>query len=225
MNKLISHHLGMGDMIVMNGLVRFIYERDKDKYDAIYLLCYEHNSRNVERMYEDLAKLKLLIIHQDNQIGGAIDGFIGDKEDFHLDQDGYALYDKIGDDAFFTKYDKSLRKKFYIRRHDSAEEQVLKKMEWYLNGQEYIFIHDDVERGYEIKNLPDGIKKVRLPKDVALFDGLLLMERAKECHVISSAFVCLLQSMPSLNKNVVVHTSVRNSHLMPYFVSDGLKCI
>jgi hypothetical protein len=51
------------------------------------------------------------------------------------------------------------------------------------------------------------------------------MERAKECHVISSAFVCLLQSMPSLNSNVTVHTSVRNSYLESYFKNDGLKTL
>ena len=31
----------------------------------------------------------------------AIDNFVGDKEDFHLDQQGYELYNQIGDDAFF----------------------------------------------------------------------------------------------------------------------------
>lgn len=226
MNKLISHHLGMGDMIVHNGLVRHIYKRDYRKYQTIYLLCYKHNAANVRRMYDDLKKFALLEIENEYQIGNAIDSFIGDKEDFHLDQEGYTLYDQIGDDAFFLNknYDKSLRKQFKISRDSNIENEVYNNM---INGVgEYIFIHDDAERGYKIPDdkLPP-LPRVRIPKSVALFDTLKIIENAKECHVISSAFVCLLQSMPSLNKNVTVHTSVRNPHLKNYFEMDGLKTI
>jgi len=226
MNKLISHHLGMGDMIVHNGLVRYIYKRDYRKYKTIYLLCYKHNAANVRRMYDDLKKFALLEIENEYQIGNAIDSFIGDKEDFHLNQEGYTLYDQIGDDAFFLNknYNKSLRKQFKISRDSNIENEVYNNL---INGVgEYIFIHDDAERGYKIPDdkLPP-LPRVRIPKSVALFDTLKIIENAKECHVISSAFVCLLQSMPSLNKNVTVHTSVRNPHLKNYFESDGLKTI
>lgn len=225
MNKLISHHLGMGDMIVHNGLVRHIYKRDYRKYKTIYLLCYKHNAENVRRMYDDLKKFTLLEIEHDNQIGDAINNFVGDKEDFHLDQEGYALYDEIGDDAFFINknYDKSLRKDFRLVRNYSVEDEIFKKL--IFGVSEYIFIHDDEPRGYKIpeERLP-ALPKIRIPKDVPLFDTLKIIENAKECHVISSAFVCLLQSMPSLNKNVIVHTSVRNPHLKNYFESDGLIC-
>lgn len=226
MNKLISHHLGMGDMIVHNGLVRHIYKRDYRKYQTIYLLCYKHNAANVRRMYDDLKKFALLEIENEYQIGNGIDSFIGDKEDFHLDQEGYTLYDQIGDDAFFLNknYDKSLRKQFKISRDSNIENEVYNNL---INGVgEYIFIHDDAERGYKIPDdkLPP-FPRVRIPKSVALFDTLKIIENAKECHVISSAFVCLLQSMPSLNKNVTVHTSVRNPHLKNYFEMDGLKTI
>lgn len=213
-------------MIVHNGLVRHIYKRDYRKYQSIYLLCYKHNAANVRRMYDDLKKFALLEIENEYQIGNAIDSFIGDKEDFHLDQEGYTLYDQIGDDAFFLNknYDKSLRKQFKISRDSNIENEVYNNL---INGVgEYIFIHDDAERGYKIHDdkLPP-LPRVRIPKSVALFDTLKIIENAKECHVISSAFVCLLQSMPSLNKNVTVHTSVRNPHLKNYFEMDGLKTI
>ena len=224
MNKLIAHHLGMGDHIVHCGLVRHIYKRDVRKYDTIFILCYRHNAENVKRMYEGLNKIELLIIDNENEIGSAIDNFVGDKEDFHLDQQGYELYNQIGDDAFFEnkKYDKKLRKEFQIKR------DLKKELEHFNNyassHNEYIFVHDDLERGYEIKNLPN-LPIVRIPKEVPLFETLTIIERAKECHVISSAFVCLLQSMPSLNSNVTVHTSVRNSYLESYFKNDGLKTL
>jgi len=225
MNKLISHHLGMGDMIVHNGLVRHIYKRDYRKYKTIYLLCYKHNAENVSRMYDDLKKFALLEISNEHEIGNAIDNFVGDKEDFHLDQEGYALYDQIGDDAFFInkKYDKSIRKKFMIIRDYEKENEVYNSL--ISSVGEYVFVHDDHERGYRIpENKLPALPRVRIPKNIPLFDTLKVPENAKECHVISSAFVCLLQSMPSLNKNVTVHTSVRNPHLQNYFQNDGLIC-
>ena len=160
MNKLIAHHLGMGDHIVHCGLVRHIYKRDVRKYDTIFILCYRHNAENVKRMYEGLNKIELLIIDNENEIGTAIDNFVGDKEDFHLDQQGYELYNQIGDDAFFEnkKYDKKLRKEFQVKR------DLKKELEHFNNyassHTEYIFVHDDLQRGYEIKNFNHSTESI-----------------------------------------------------------------
>jgi len=225
MNKLITHHLGMGDMIVHNGLVRYIYNRDKSKYDNIYLLCYEHYADNVLRMYSDI-DLKLLTVKNYNEVYDKVKNFGGEQEDFHLNDEQirqYFLND--GDDIFYTSkgYDKSLRKKFYIFRDIKKENEVYKNIVGNLD--KYIFVHDDIERGFKITQHHNDLPVIRIPKDIPIFDTLKILECANECHVISSAFVCLLQSMPSLNKNVYVHTTVRNKDLETYFKRDGLKTI
>lgn len=225
MNKLITHHLGMGDMIVHNGLVRFIYNRDKSIYDNIYLLCYEHYKNNVSRMYLDI-DLKLITIKNDSEIYEIVKNFNGVQEDFHLNNEQikqYFLND--GDDIFYTSkgYDKSLRKNFYIHRNSKIENKTFINIVGNLN--KYIFVHDDIERGFHITKYRNDLPVIRISKDIPIFDTLKIIECAEECHVISSAFVCLLQSMPSLNKNVFVHTSVRNKDLETYFKRDGLKTI
>lgn len=225
MNKLITHHLGMGDMIVHNGLVRYIYKRDKPTYENIYLLCYEHYAGNVARMYSDI-DINLLIVKNDNEIHEKVKNFDGIQEDFHLNEEQikqYFLND--GDDIFYTSkgYDKSLRKNFYIKRNNKKENEVFKNIVG--NTDKYIFIHDDIERGFKITQYRTDLPIIRIPKDISIFDTFKILECAEECHVISSAFVCLLQSMPSLNKNVYVHTSIRNKDLEIYFKRDGLKTI
>ncbi len=225
MNKLISHHLGMGDMIVHNGLVRYIYNRDKSKYKDIYLLCYEHYADNIRYMYRDI-DIKLLTVKKDNEIYSAIINLGCEQEDFHLNDSEIRRYFLgEGDDIFYTLkgYDKSLRKQFYIKRDLKKETEIFNELTDGL--KDYIFVHDDIERGFQIKQLPDGVPYVRVPKNIPIFDTLKVLENAKECHVISSSFVCLLQSMPSLNKNIYVHTSVRNKDLETYFKRDGLKTI
>lgn len=224
-NFLLSHHLGMGDHIAIGGLVRHIYHREATNCNEFYLLCYKHNEVNVARMFDDLPKLKLLTINHVDEIHGAIQSFNGKKEDLHLGDKEY-LYAQLADDAFYTcfGYDKALRRQFTFRRDYKKEAVWVEK--FVGDKKDYIFIHDDEPRGYKIDeskllNLP----KVRIPKEVPLFESLGIIEGAMECHVISSAFVCLLQSMPALNKNVTVHTSVRNEYLKEYFERDGLKTI
>ena len=43
----IYHHLGLGDHIICNGLVRFLQK----KHNQVSLFCYQHNIENVSFMY------------------------------------------------------------------------------------------------------------------------------------------------------------------------------
>lgn len=206
----------MGDHIVLNGLVRHIYKREKHSCDKFYLLCYEHNAANVRAMYADLPKLDLLLIKTDSEIVPAIESFDGRKEDLHLDQDGYALYDKIGDEAFFISkgYPVSLLTKFKAPRNKQKEAEL--KQQLTGGDPNYIFVHDDAERGYPIDEtkLPQGYKIVRAPKEIPMFELLGLIEDAKERHVISSSFLCICIAMKL--PNTTAHLYIRNGYLKNY---------
>lgn len=54
--KYIHHHLGLGDHIICNGMVRYFYK----KYKKILLFCYTHNYENVNYMYRDLYNLDII---------------------------------------------------------------------------------------------------------------------------------------------------------------------
>ena len=60
----IYHHLGLGDHIICNAIVRN-YAKDNDK---IYLFVKPHNYKNVAFMYRDLKNLTLISIFDDFEI-------------------------------------------------------------------------------------------------------------------------------------------------------------
>ena len=59
--KYIYHHLGLGDHIICNGLVRHI----KKFEDVVYVFCKPHNTKNVEYMYRDNPNIKVLSVGED----------------------------------------------------------------------------------------------------------------------------------------------------------------
>lgn len=62
-NALFISHLGMGDMIVMCGAVRYL----RTLYDEIVVVCKDRNYDNVAQMYEDDGKIHLLSIDSSQQ--------------------------------------------------------------------------------------------------------------------------------------------------------------
>lgn len=223
-NYLIAHHLGMGDHIVLCGLVRHIYEREKANGNKVYLLCYKHNERNVKRLYDD-TDITLQIIERNEEIQPAIRGFDGTVEDLHLWREPKARYVDVGDEAFFINfnYPIELLTKFSIRRNEKAEKAALHKL---TNGiKKYIFVHDDAERGFPIdeSRLPKGMKIIRADKETPLFDLLLLIENAQERHVISSSFLCICLAMQL--RNSFAHLYIRNQYLQNYLEKFNIKCL
>jgi hypothetical protein len=221
---LIAHHLGMGDMIVLNGLVRHIYDRESKAGNEVHLLCYEHNHRNVARMYDDI-DMKYVLIKTNDEIGAAMRSFDGKVEDLHLWSEPKARYADVGDEAFFINfgYNLSLLTSFGIRRDMEREKEVLYKLT--SGNKKFIFVHDDAERGFPIdeSKLPAGYKAVRADKSIPMFDLLLTMERAKECHVISSSFLCI--GIARAMKNIVAHLYLRNDYLKNYLDKYGIKTL
>lgn len=57
----VCHHLGMGDMIWMNGAVRYL----ATAYDEVLVVCKEVNQHNTKAMYADDPSITFHIIHDD----------------------------------------------------------------------------------------------------------------------------------------------------------------
>lgn len=224
MNYLIAHHLGMGDHIILNGLVNHIYERENKKGKKVFLLCYEHNLRNVKRMYDN-KDIQFVTVKENTEIKQALINFNGEVEDLHLWTEHKAKYSDVGDEAFFINFDYpvELLTSFNIRRDLIKEKKALNKL---TSGEKnYIFIHDDKERGFPIdeNRLPKGYKIVRADKETPLFDLLLLFENAKEKHVISSSFLCICLAMKM--KNTFAHLYIRNQYLKNYLEKYNINCL
>lgn len=125
--KYIYHHLGLGDHIICNGLVRHF----REIYNEVSVFCKPHNYDNVNYMYRDDDKIKVLSIGNDNDVYNYIvDNNITNETvwvGFHLMNESMGTFDecfyKIVDLPFEYRFSK-----FKLQRDFEKENIVYNKL-------------------------------------------------------------------------------------------------
>jgi hypothetical protein len=208
----IYHHLGLGDHIICNGLVRTYTE----KYDQIYLVVKPHNVINVKYMYRDNKKIKIMAMN-DGQIKDFMNLFpnneykiIGHTTEY-FNKFSSGIYETF-DQGFYIMADIPFEykwSKFYYERNLEKEKEVFYDILNLKDKEEYIFIHDSDERPIN-KNISDNIKIIKPDhKEIKIFDYLYTIEKAKEVHVMNSSFVNLIDCIQLKNDNLFYHEYAR----------------
>jgi hypothetical protein len=218
----IYHHLGLGDHIIANGMVRSIAK----KYDRTFIFCKPHNFPNVSFMYRDLTNLKIIVM---DDLG--VQSFMTLNPNNNYIIAGHAPFWRILnsgnntltiDEIFYQLAGVPLENKwteFFVKRDVERERQVFKEL-GLEEGEKFAFVHDDERRRIN-KNLP-SLKIIRPSKrEFSLFDFLYTIEQASEIHCINSSFFCLIDCMKIQKENMYVHEYVRpdatNESLGKYF--------
>lgn len=206
--KYIYHHLGLGDHIINNGMVRHFYKQ----YGQITLFSYKHNVKNVQYMYRDLEKIQILGVESDAQA----DYYISNQ---NLDCIKIGFSDLAGvmpelpfDKAFYklAGLDFSVRfDEFYFERDLQKERDVLDALN--PTGERYIFVHDDASRGFSIDmdRAKTDHKIIMNDKKFNVFDYILLIENAEEIHFMQSSFKELICSYELKKPILYQHNYVR----------------
>lgn len=206
--KYIYHHLGLGDHIICNGLVRSVI--DPNKNYSIFVK--ENNYNTVKFMYRDIHNLDYIVgddsfvenyirtnnITKNNLI---IAGFTNIINSPSFDQSFY-LQNNI---PFENRWDK-----FKVVRDVESELDLFKKFN--VDKKKYIFIHDDDRFQIDLNkiNNPEGLPIVKCVKGLTenLFDFCYLIENSVECHTIESSLQFIIDSI-SLNSENYVHRYCR----------------
>jgi hypothetical protein len=207
----IYHHLGLGDHIICNGLVRHYYKL----YDRIYLFCKSHNFSAVSYMYRDLNNLKIIKmsdyeIRQFMQINPTNNYLVIGHEEYRK---AVRLNSRIIWDVFFYEQVKlNIDNKytdFYINRDIEKEKNVYYNILKLKDNEKYIFIHDADDRKI-YKNIPKDIKIIKpINKDINLFHFLYTIENAQEIHVVNSSFFNLIECMQLKHDKLFYHHYAR----------------
>lgn len=212
----IYHHLGLGDHFLCNGIVRTYAE----KYDRVFLFAKPHNADNVAYMYRDNPNIKI-IPKDDAEVRTFINQnpflkflIVGIKPEWFAKFN--AGYFETFDHGFYIAADVPIEdkwNKFYYERDLEKEKDTFYNKLGLKDGEEYLFVHDDQERGRFFKNefIDKGIKIIRATdhKDIGIFDFLYTIENAKEVHVMNSSFSCLLDTMQIKHDNLFYHQYAR----------------
>ena len=210
--KYIYHHLGLGDHIICNGMVRHFCK----KYDSIVIFCKDYYYDNVYYMYRDLNNLEIFSFQDDIKIVDFINrnsnvmnnlikpGF--DKLDSCLDRMTFdeAFYYLAGID-FQIRFDE-----FYFERNLEKEDEICKTLN--PDDEKYIFVLDDPERGYNIDmgKVTNEYKVIRNNYQFKMFDYIKLLENSEEIHMMQTGFLDMVNSYKMDNPKVYRHNYVRN---------------
>lgn len=214
MTKYIYHHLGLGDHIICNGLVRFFQEIEKE----IYLFCKKNNLHNVEYMYRDNDKIKILPINDDNEVLK----FIKEKKiENKLIKIGFEDLQKhpckTFDESFYKSknLDFEIRfNNFFLERDFDLENQILNTLN--PKKEKYIFLHN-VDKN-KVRN---DLKIIENPSEYSIFNLISLIENAEEVHLMESSIKCLVNSYLMKNPKFFYHRYVRK--YSEYFNTKGLN--
>ena len=210
--KYIHHHLGLGDHIICNGMVRNFCKR----YDNVVLFCYTHYLDNISYMYRDLENLEIFNFDTEpeavmftennrtvktnlvkpgfNNLDSCLDRMTFDEAFYHL----------AGLD-FQVRFDD-----FYFERDLEKEEEVCNTLN--PDGEKYIFVLDDAKRGYTIdmSKVTDEYKIITNDFRFRMFDFIKLLENAEEIHTMQTGFLDLVNSYKMDKPKIYRHNYVRN---------------
>ena len=187
MNEIyIWHHLGMGDHIACNGLVRKYCE----EYDKVHLFVKKHNLSNVKRMLRDLKNIEFIsgvgdqdqFVHQFLDINKTITlKKITNNDKQPFDREMY----KSANVLFSDKWNR-----FFFERDLNREKEVYTNILGLEEDEEYAF----VQTGKGELHLKHGLKEINPGDhmDIGMFDWGLVIERAKEVHCANSSFIHLI---------------------------------
>jgi len=207
----------------MNGMIRYFYENKI--FHTFFIFSKENNYKNVVFMFRDLKNLKVLKVKNDNEASFIFNNFQGDKnKNFVSTPD----FNKYGDDIFYMKLDLDLNIRFdyfYICRNLESEKKVYEELTNKIDG-EYVFIHEDIKRGYKIDTKRHDITLPIVYADIKydFFDLIYTMEHSKKLYMITSSFVSyLIHSRTKLDINV--DDKARKIDFKKYLLDSGLKIV
>lgn len=211
--KYIYHHLGLGDHIICNGLVRYI----KKFEDVVYVFCKPHNTINVEYMYRDNPNIKVLSVGEDidvvnyinnNNISDKVIKIGFDKLNNECNTFDEEFYESLNI-PFLVRFDD-----FYIKRDLDLEQKIIKELN--PNNEKYIFTHN-----IDKSKINTNLKIIDNPVNYSIFNLVSLIENAEEVHLMESSIKNLVNSYKMEKPKFFYHQYVRN--YTPYLNTKGLN--
>jgi hypothetical protein len=202
-------HLGLGDAILCNGLIRNLYKIRKD----VCLFCSPENVDNIKYMFRDLN-----LTYQISTDLEAIEFLKKIPEYDQFEIEGNFIRSNIDkynfDECFYQQINLDYNKRwddFYIERDSVAEEEIYKTL---INFKSpYAFVHDDEQRGFSIEekyiSSDLSIFRPNTNYNVNVFSYLKIIENATEIHCMDSSFKHLIDSLSTVKGKLFYHLYVR----------------
>ena len=205
----IYHHLGLGDHISCNGLVRTIVSKNKN--NIYYLFCKSSLTDTIRFMYRDLVNIKIKPIKSINADKEIEKYLLKLKNKTKIIKIGFENYNKIYskinlknnpvtyDMVFYKQVGQNYKNRFtncYWKRNIKEENRVYKKLIKDPN-KKYIFVHDDPSLNHNINKsfFNKGYKIIKNDKSEIIFNMAKVIENATEIHLMESSIRNMTESL------------------------------
>jgi hypothetical protein len=196
-------HLGLGDYLVCNGLIRNLVKPD-EQYILFTNFKYKES---VEFMFRDLPNLTYSLVPPVEFNRQYIMPYIKHPE-YKLITIGYDAmdYSTSADKMFYKQHKVDFEKRwsdFFVERDLEKEQDIFKH--YNVKENEYIFLHEGgsandavIDKNKINNDLQIVSPELTLTKNV--FDYCYLIEHAAEIHVVESSFLFLIDSIKTNGK-------------------------
>ena len=224
----VKHHLGMGDNIVHNGMIRKITKDNPDS--QIFIAAKHHNFKNVEYMFRDNSRITVLSVADDGEMHHVINTGGFDKViSSHFDQGNPYHYEYYFDDAFYmlVGMDPLIKQShFYIDRDAELENRVFDELITSKGITDYLFVHEKPEQNVILsrEKMEQGLPIVTADPKYGMFELLKVIENAKSVNIISSSFLSLMMCK-QFNQNVVAHMYCDRPYIAPYIKKHNIEVL
>ena len=208
-------HMGLGDHIVCNGLIRHFAEKG---YDVVTYVKH-HYFKSVEYMYRDLGPTVTVVSTDGDQ-----DAWNRSLTESNVIRTGIFCgpaweCTRPWCDAFYVNAGvdpKLLRDNFFMLRSRDREEDFYRRITAHIGADKYVVVHDDPSR-YEKIHLETNLPIVHIGRGLfpiesdSLFDYCTLIERAQEYHGFDSSFAWIVELFRFRPKNkTFMHRYIRS---------------
>lgn len=245
MDICILHHLGLGDQIMLNGMVRHFAEI----HPNVHIVVKNCHKDSVEFMYRDLDNVKYVYVENTNprEIWGKVklisDCTVLPLATYGVPDNIWKFFTQTQQGNAFTNWahgvymqaglnPKYMYSKFKVVRDHSREDKLY---ETYGLSGDYIFKHDDPMRDRTItkydKNIHifspdskpiDDRQEFFETTNPNIFDYLKIIENAKEVHCMNSSYNWMIDLMNIGDKNKnYFHTYAAH----PYYTPRTVKTV
>lgn len=191
----IRWHLGLGDAIICNGLIRELAKR----HNLIHVPAKPDKFASVFWMFSDLPNVIVICVDDDADMNATAKT--------KLNQ-GLGLWSQRGI-LDWQHWDKQFYEDVGVpfdARWNSFYVPPCKTLP-YPSG-EYAFVHEEPGRGMAIQQFPK-MAIYAPPHPPHIFWNLAALQHATEIHVVNSCFLNLAESVPTAARRLVVHNYAR----------------
>lgn len=188
----IHHHLGLGDHLICNGLVRHFAENNK-----VNLFCKNQNMYNISVMFADNKNISLIGVNSDQDIasydlskGNYLKIGIALNSNFDYNKANY-----FWDSVFYEQSNLEFDLSWSLFKYNKPSTQQK------LPDKPYAFICNkgsDGINGIDYSSVDNNLEKVYSDNGY-FFDNIDLIINATEIHTINSAYIHLIDRMNNIN--------------------------